>query len=52
MGGRLNKLLRPNDKIVTGAYRIRFEEPDVLRVLAQDIVQFPREVVRALAGPA
>ena len=44
--------LRPNDEITTGAYRIRFEEPDVRGVLAQDTVQLPREVVRALVGPA
>jgi len=44
--------LRPNDEIITGAYRIRFEEPDVRGVFAQDTVQLPQEAVRALAGPA
>jgi len=44
--------LRPNDEIVTGVYRIRFEEPDVRGVLAQNTVQLPKEVVRSLAGPA
>ena len=44
--------LRPNDEIITGAYRIRFEEPDVRGVLAQDTVQLPQQVVRGLAGSA
>ena len=38
--------LRPNDEIITGVYRIRFEEPDVRGVLAQDTVQLPQQVVR------
>jgi adenylate cyclase len=54
VNGRLIKeaTLRPNDEIIAGAYRIRFEEPDVRGVLAQDTVQLPKQVVRELAGPA
>jgi hypothetical protein len=40
--------LRPNDEVVVGAYRLRFEEPNVRGVAAHDAASLPRSVVREL----
>jgi pSer/pThr/pTyr-binding forkhead associated (FHA) protein len=44
--------LRPNDEVVIGAYRLRFEEPDVRGVAAHDAASLPRSVVRELGQSA
>jgi adenylate cyclase len=41
-------MLRPNDEVILGDYRMRFEEPEVLGILTHDTVRLPRRVVREL----
>jgi pSer/pThr/pTyr-binding forkhead associated (FHA) protein len=42
--------LRPNDELVVGEYRLRFEEPQVHGILAHDTVRLPQRFVRELTG--
>jgi pSer/pThr/pTyr-binding forkhead associated (FHA) protein len=45
-------LLRPNDEIALGDYRLRFEEPDVRGVITRDTSQLPRRVAEELTASA
>jgi len=45
-------ILRPNDEIVLGDYRLRFEEPDVRGVIRHDTGQLPRRVAEELTESA
>jgi adenylate cyclase len=44
--------LRPDDEIIAGKFQLRFEEPDVCGILAQDTVQLPLRYVREIAASA
>lgn len=41
--------LRPKDVIAVGAYRIRFEDPDVTSIASHDTASLPRSVVREMS---
>ena len=44
--------LCPNDEITIGAYRLRFEEPNVQPIASHDTAELPRSFVQELTGPA
>jgi adenylate cyclase len=43
-------ILKPNDEVAIGEYRMRFEEPDVQGILTHDTVRLPQRFVRELAS--
>ena len=52
-GIRVNEAtLRPNDEMVLGEHRIRFEEPEVAGILVHDTTRLPQRFVQELTRPA